>query len=147
MKFLNFFAMALGVAPEPFLSTAGESSVTETVAAGAAEGANQGGGFLLGGNNIYLTILLYAAFILVIYFLMIRPQRKRDKTFKEMQAGLKTGDSVLTTGGLYGVIAAMGEDCFIVEFGTNKSVRVPVRKAEILGVASPKIAGAPSAEQ
>jgi preprotein translocase subunit YajC len=139
MRIFNFFLTLAQATPEPFLSggttTEDVASSAATAAATAAPAA--GGGGLLGGG-IFPTVLIYAVIIGAAYFLMIRPQRKRDKEFKSMQSGLKTGDSVLTAGGLFGTIVSIGEDCFILEFGTNKSVRVPVRKTEVVGVASPK---------
>ena len=55
----------------------------------------------------------------------------------EMQASIKVGDSILTSAGLYGKIVGVGEDCFIVEFGTNKGIHIPVRKSDVLGVKDP----------
>lgn len=77
--------------------------------------------------------------VVVMYFLMFRPQRKREKKMKEMQASLTTGDYIITNAGLFGRIAAVGEDCFIVEFGTNRSIRIPVLKSEIVGIREPKM--------
>ena len=83
------------------------------------------------------TILMYAAIFVGFYFLLIRPQKKREKTVRDMQSALKTGDAVVTTGGLFGTIVGIGEDCFMIEFGTNKGIRIPVRKTDIVGIKSP----------
>ena len=101
----------------------------------------------LGGFNMWW---MYGVWILVIvgfYFLTIRPQRKRDKAMKEMQSALKVGDNVLTSGGMYGRIADVGEDCFVIEFGTNRGVRIPIRKADVLRIASPQMTPAPPTKE
>ncbi|MDR3091391.1 MAG: preprotein translocase subunit YajC [Clostridiales bacterium] len=106
------------------------------VAAPAQDGQTAStGGF--GGAPI-VTLLIYAAFIAAAYFIFLRPQRKAEKERKEMQAALKAGDGVLTTGGLYGKIVDVGEGAFMVEFGANKGVRVPVRKIDVVGLGEPK---------
>ena len=73
------------------------------------------------------------------YFLLIRPQRKREKQRQEMVSAIKTGDNVLTTGGLFGKVVDVGEDCFVVEFGTNKGLRIPVSKNDVVGIREPKL--------
>ena len=111
-----------------------------TSADGQASEPQSGGG---GGAFGFTTILLYAGLIAALYFFMIRPQRKRDKDMKAMQSAIGVGDNVVTSSGLYGVITVVGEDCFVVEFGTNKGVRIPVRKSDILGIKTPNINPAP----
>ena len=59
----------------------------------------------------------------VMYFLMIRPLNS-----------MEVGDSIVTTGGFYGVIIDMTEEDVIVEFGNNKNCRIPMRKQAIAEV-------------
>jgi len=92
-----------------------------------------------GGFTMWMIYGIWALVIVGFYFLTIRPQRKRAKQMEEMQAGLKVGDNVLTNGGMFGRIAEVGEDCFVVEFGTNRGVRIPIRKGDVLGVQSPQL--------
>ncbi len=92
-------------------------------------------------------VIMYAAIFGIAYFLWIRPQKKREKTIKEMQQGIKTGDNIVTNSGLYGKVVGVGEDCFVVEFGTNKGVRIPVRKSEILAIKEPKLTPQPAIEE
>ena len=56
----------------------------------------------------------------VMYFLMIRPQKKEQKRLQAMLNSMEVGDSIVTTGGFYGVIIDMTEEDVIVEFGNNK---------------------------
>ena len=114
-----------------------EGAATAATAASSTQPADGNMGF--GGLNSIAMIGVWVAIIVVFYFFSIRPQSKREKKLKEMQASIKTGDNVLTTSGLYGKVADVGEDCFIIEFGTNRGVRVPVRKSDIVGIHTPKI--------
>ena len=120
-----------GAAAPDAASAAGDAVNT---AAGAVEPA----GGLFGGGSMIGMILIYAAIFVGAYFLLMRPQRKREKKMKEMQSALKVGDNVVTSGGFFGRIADVGEDCFIVEFGTNRGIRIPIQKSDVLGVRSPK---------
>lgn len=64
-----------------------------------------------GGPASILPVLLPSVLIFVVfYFLMIRPQQKKQQEQKDMLANLKTGDQIVTTGGLYGTIVKFGED-------------------------------------
>ncbi|MFK8053237.1 MAG: preprotein translocase subunit YajC [Woeseiaceae bacterium] len=64
--------------------------------------------------------LLFAAF----WFLLIRPQQKRQKQHRELVAGVATGDEILTAGGLIGVIRDTSEQFVTVEFGEGVVLKV-----------------------
>lgn len=96
----------------------------------AAQGGEQTGGFL-GGMGILGTVGYIVIFGVFIYFLMIRPQRKEQKKMNAMLASMEVGDSVVTTSGFYGVIIDITDDDVIVEFGSNKNCRIPMRKSAI----------------
>ena len=70
----------------------------------------------------------------VMYFLMIRPQKKEQKRLQAMLNDMEVGDSIVTTGGFYGVVIDMTEEDVIVEFGSNKNCRIPMQKAAIAQV-------------
>ena len=97
-----------------------------------------------GGFNMFWMYGVWALVIVGFYFLTIRPQRKQAKQMKEMQSAIKIGDNVITTGGMFGRIAEIGEDCFLVEYGTNRGVRIPVRKSDVLGIRTPQLTPAPA---
>jgi preprotein translocase subunit YajC len=87
-----------------------------------------------------LGIILYMGFFFaVMYLLIIRPQKKRDKQMADMQQSIKVGDSVLLNSGFYGKVVDIINDLFVIEFGLNKGVRIPVKKSAILGVAEPDL--------
>ena len=70
----------------------------------------------------------------IMYFLMLRPQKKEQKRLQAMLNDMEVGDSIVTTSGFYGVIIDMPEEDVIVEFGNNKNCRIPMRKQAIAEV-------------
>lgn len=96
----------------------------------------QSGGFF--GGGLMGILLVYGIFIAVFYYFVLRPQRKRQKEAQELVASLQVGDDILTSSGYYGKITDLGTDICVVEFGTNKGVRIPVRKSEIIKKESPQ---------
>jgi preprotein translocase subunit YajC len=82
-----------------------------------------------------LIMLLYIAVIGgAMYFFMIRPQKKEQKRLAAMISDMQVGDVVVTTSGFYGVVISITDDDCIVEFGSNKNCRIPMRKAAIAEV-------------
>lgn len=70
----------------------------------------------------------------IMYFLMLRSQKKEQKRLQAMLNDMEVGDSIVTTGGFYGVVIDMTEEDVIVEFGNNKNCRIPMRKQAIAEV-------------
>ena len=70
----------------------------------------------------------------IMYFLMLRPQKKEQKRLQAMLNDMEVGDSIVTTSGFYGVVIVMTEEDVIVEFGNNKNCRIPMRKQAIAEV-------------
>ena len=99
----------------------------------AANASQQGSGGLMGMLGIY------AIFIVILYFVMIRPQRKRQKQTEAMQNNVKIGDWVLLNSGMYGKVVNIVNDCLIIEFGTNKNIMIPVLRSQIAGVEEPDL--------
>lgn len=84
-----------------------------TGAAGAAGGAQASS--LMGTVVSLLPMVLV---IVLLYFMMIRPQRKRDKEMKAMISALKVGDKVVTIGGIVGKIAKIKDEYVTIETGS-----------------------------
>lgn len=87
-----------------------------------------------GGGGMLVTLLIYAAFIGILWFFMMRPQKKEQKRIQLMLSEMAVGDTVLTTSGFYGVIIDITDDDVIVEFGNNKNCRIPMQKTAITQV-------------
>lgn len=69
-----------------------------------------------------VTFLPFIAMFVIFYFLLIRPQQKRQKKINEMHAALKKGDKIVTIGGLHGTIDAIDEDKVVLLVNDNKKL-------------------------
>ena len=80
-------------------------------------GAGQGPVGMIG--SLIPLVLIFVIF----YFLLIRPQQKKAKEHKAMIESLKKGDKIVTSGGIYGVIEAVGTNTVTVKIGENVKVK------------------------
>ena len=81
-----------------------------------AQGASQGDSTSF---NIMM-VLMFGAF----YFLLIRPQQKKQKAHAALVAGLSAGDEILTAGGILGKITAVSEHYAVVKIGDNTEIKI-----------------------
>ena len=75
------------------------------------------------------SLLMMVAMVAVFYFLLIRPQKKKDKAVKDMLAALKSGDRICTIGGIYGTVTGIKDDTVSIAVGTTKAPMVVARWA------------------
>jgi preprotein translocase subunit YajC len=87
--------------------------------------SGQGGGF----GALVPLVLMFAIF----YFLLIRPQQKKQKQHRQMLSSIKKGDRVITSGGLYGRITGLTDTVVTLEI--SEKVRVKVGRGNIAGLA------------
>ena len=87
-----------------------------------------------GGASSYSGILMMVLIFVVFYFFMIRPQSKRQKEIKKQREAMKTGDKVVTSGGIYGKIRDIKETTVTVEIADN--VRITVDKNSVFATAA-----------
>ena len=84
-----------------------------------------------GGQSSYLMIIFLVLIFAVFYFLMIRPQRKKQSEQKRLTEELRKGDKVITIGGIYGEVDSVGErDVILRVEGGNK---LKFLKSSIMG--------------
>ncbi len=69
-------------------------------------------------------LLPIALFAIIFYFLILRPQKKRQKAQKDMLESITRGDQIVTAGGFYGTVREMKDDSFIVEIAEGVKVRL-----------------------
>ena len=100
-----------------------------------------------GGAGLLITVGYMVVFFGIMWFLIIRPQKKKEKEVAQMQDSIKVGDQVLLQSGIYGKVVDIVNDLFIIELGLNKSVRIPVKKMAVAGVQAPNLAIGKKAEQ
>ena len=77
---------------------------------------------VMGGN--YSFIIMMVAVIGVMYFLIIRPQQKRQKELRAFQSALQKGNKVVISGGIYGTVVEVKETSVLVEVDSNVKLRV-----------------------
>ena len=75
------------------------------------------------GSSLSMWIML-ALIFLVMWFFMIRPQRKQQKELEAMRNSLKKGDKVITAGGIYGIVAEVDERTVLMKGDDNVKIRV-----------------------
>ena len=115
MNALSQMLMGLTDAATGAAGTAATDATAATATAGVGE--------MLG--MILPLVLMFVVF----YFLLIRPQKKKDKKVKEMLAALKNGDRVCTIGGIYGTITSIKDDTITLYVGAQKFQMVVARWA------------------
>ena len=75
--------------------------------------------------STWATMLIPLILIVAIfYFLMIRPQRKKQKEHQQLVEELKRGDKVITAGGIYGVIESTSEDSIVIKVESGTTLRI-----------------------
>lgn len=72
----------------------------------------------------YSGILMIVALIAVFYFLMIRPQQKKQKEIRKFREGLQKGDNIITAGGIYGKIKEIKDTTFLVSISDNTTIKI-----------------------
>lgn len=81
------------------------------------------------GTNWLTTIGPLIIFFVIFYFLLIRPQQKRQKKAREMQLNVKRGDAVVTIGGIHGSVDAVDEDTITIK--CNGATKITFDKASL----------------
>ena len=83
----------------------------------------------IGFAELIPTLVMVVGMIAIFYFMLIRPQKKKDKAVKDMLAALKPGDRICTIGGIYGTIASIKDDTITLYVGAQKFQMVVARWA------------------
>lgn len=72
--------------------------------------------------NMFTTLVIPMIIMFaLLYFMAIRPQKKREQELKDMQSSLQIGDEVITSGGIVGIIVNIGDDTVVIETGGAKN--------------------------
>ena len=100
----------------------------------------------VGGPGPMMTILPFILIFVIMYFMVIRPQQKKNKDHQEMLAKLKRNDEVMTSGGIYGKVVDLKDTVVTLEVAPN--VRIRVARGQIATVATgDKSSGKDSAKE
>lgn len=76
-----------------------------------------------GGSSMIMTFVMFGAIILIMYFMMIRPQQKRQKEHQNMLNNLKKGDRVITSAGMHGTIKDIDGNVMQVQVADNVVIK------------------------
>lgn len=85
-----------------------------------AEGEAGSGSSQTAGNPIMTLVIPLALMFVLLYFMAIRPQKKREQEAKDMQNSLQVGDEIITSGGIVGMVFRIGDDTIVIETGGER---------------------------
>jgi preprotein translocase subunit YajC len=92
------------------------------------------------GGGGMITMLPLLLLIPLMYFVMIRPQQKRQKQWQEMLSSIKTGDRVTTAGGIRGTIISIKDDAIIIRVAPD-NIKMEIAKNAIASVTTQETTG------
>jgi preprotein translocase subunit YajC len=83
-------------------------------------------------GDVFQPLLMFAFMGIIMYFLMIRPQQKKQKDHQRLMSNLKTGDKIVTSAGIHGLISNVKEKTVVIKVADN--VKIEFDKSSIAGV-------------
>jgi preprotein translocase subunit YajC len=84
-----------------------------------------------GQESVWLNFVPFAMVLAILYFMILMPMKKQRRKVQEFQAGLKVGDKVVTTGGIYGAITRVNDNS--VQLQIADKVRIEIARAAVGG--------------
>jgi preprotein translocase subunit YajC len=82
-------------------------------------------------ESVWLNFVPFAMVLAILYFLILMPMKKQRKKVEEFQTGLKVGDKIITTGGIYGLITKVNDTSVQIQIADK--VRIEVARASVGG--------------
>lgn len=77
-----------------------------------------------GGGEIYSTLIMFGLIIAIFYFMIIRPQQKRQKEREALLGQIKKGDKIITAGGIHGDVIGVDEKTLLIEIADKVKVKI-----------------------
>ncbi len=102
--------------------------LTRLLDAAAADGANAGNPM-----GSWMSIIMIVAMLAILYFFMIRPQKKQEKETQAMRNALQVGDEITTIGGIIGKIISIKEETCMIETGHDRT-KIRILKSAVRNV-------------
>lgn len=84
--------------------------------------------------NPLISFLPLVFIFIIFYFLLIRPQQKRQDETRKMVENLKKGDRIITAGGIIGTITSIQNDYVVIKVGDNEATKMEVLKSAVTGL-------------
>lgn len=106
------------------LTAAAAFAVTAFAEGESADTTQQAAGT---GAQLLSTFLPFILALVLLYFILLRPQKKREKEAQEMRENVRVGDEVCTAGGLVGIVIRVADDTVVLETGGERS-KIRVKK-------------------
>lgn len=72
-------------------------------------------------GSLMTFVVPFIIMIVLFYFMLVRPQKKKDQEMKELQESLQVGDEIITNGGIVGMVVRTGEDTVVIETGGERN--------------------------
>jgi len=85
-----------------------------------------------GSGPMWTQLIFFGLMFAAMYFLLIAPQRKKQKEHEKMLAALGSGDEVITSGGIYGVISNVKDDRFVIK--VSEGTKIEIGKSFVQGI-------------
>ncbi len=96
-------------------------------------------------GSILVQFVPFVLIFVLFWFLIIRPQRKREQEHQKLLNSLKTGDQVLTNSGIFGEVAEVSQQTVLVEIAPK--VRIKMQRQAVAAITAPPSGGSPSSSQ
>jgi len=90
------------------------------------------------GNPMKTMLPLMIIMFAVMYFLIIRPQKQKEKKRLEMISNVRKQDRIVTAGGVHGVVTSVKDNEIIVRIDDAKDVKIKIDKSAVTSVSAPK---------
>lgn len=100
-----------------------DSLITLLIEAGEA-GTETGAAEEVPQASPWSSLIMIVALIAIFYFLMIRPQQKKQKEIKKFREGIKVGDRIITAGGIHGKVTAVKDDTFTINIANDVNIKI-----------------------
>lgn len=84
--------------------------------------------------NPFVSFAPLLLIFVIFYFLIIRPQQKRQRDLQKMIENLKKGDRIVTTGGVIGTVTSIQNDYVVIKVGDNENFKIEVLKNAVTGL-------------
>ena len=89
-------------------------------------------------GNMMTLIVPFALMFAILYLLIIRPQKRKQKALQEMITNVRKSDNVVTMGGVHGVVVSVKEKEVIIRVDDSKDVKLKIDKSALTSVSVPK---------
>ena len=92
--------------------------------------SGSGAGNAAQGGSMWGSLIMIVGFVALMYFMLIRPQKKQQKKEKQMRDSIQIGDEIITIGGIYGRVVSHKEESLVIESSGDRS-KIQIQRSAI----------------